>query len=259
MKFSVNAPSLRRPKGVLTPAYYPMVKIWVDASEVAEYRRENPMVEIVECPAGVQGNLSRVRNHILREEFAAGMDAVVIIDDDLKRIGYFESIGRFGYNDRLLRVEDWPDFIENYSGMARGIGAYMWGMNVNNDADAYDQYRPFNTTSPVLGPFSVHLKGGDIFYDERLPLKEDYDISLQHLNKYRAILRLNKYHYECLQSVNAGGCAVYRSMDREREQLDLLIKKWGSGIVHTDKRRQDGKASSVLDYNPIIKAPIKGV
>ena len=258
MKYSVNIPSLKRPN-VLTLAYYPTAKVWVDPTDMAAYRRENPMAEIVECPAGVQGNVSRVRNHILRREFEAGMDAVVFMDDDLKHIGYFESIGRFGYNDRKLRYEDFTDFIENYSQMALEIGAYLWGVNLNNDADAYDQYRPFNTTAPVLGPFSVHIKGGDIWYDERLPLKEDYDICIQHLNKHRAILRLNKYHYECKQSVNAGGCAVYRSMDREKEQLDLLVKKWGSGIVHTDLRRKDGENQKTLDYNPIIKVPIKGV
>jgi hypothetical protein len=217
------------------------------------------MAEIVECPAGVQGNVARVRNHILRREFEASMDAVVFFDDDLKSLAYYESIGRFGYNDRTLRLEDFGDFIENYSEMAREMGGYLWGVNVNTDANAYDHFKPFNTTSVILGPFSVHLKGGDIWYDERLPLKEDYDLCLQHLNKHRVILRLNKYHYHCKQSVNEGGCAVYRSMAREKEQLELLVKKWGSEIVRIDHREQGGKKSKVLDYNPIIKVPIKGV
>jgi hypothetical protein len=78
-------------------------------------------------------------------------------------------------------------------------------------------------SSIILGPFSVHLKN-DIRYDETLPLKEDYDLAIQHLNEYRGILRLNGYHYICEQSTNKGGCASIRNRQREKEQFDLLQK-----------------------------------
>ena len=85
MKISVCAPSYRRPK-VLTLAYLPFCRIYVDPSEAAAYRTANPGADIIECAPGVQGNLCRVRNHILDREFSAGADVVVIIDDDMTGI-----------------------------------------------------------------------------------------------------------------------------------------------------------------------------
>lgn len=89
-----------------------------------------------------------------------------------------------------------------------------------------------------------------------------YDISLQNLNKYRGILRVNKYHYSCEQSTNAGGCASYRNIEREKQQLELLQKKWGKKIVKVDtgdRSHSSGKVRKSLDYNPVVKSPIKGV
>ena len=105
----------------------------------------------------------------------------------------------------------------------------------------------------------MHLKN-NIRYDETLPLKEDYDLAIQHLNEYRGILRLNGYHYICEQSTNKGGCASIRNRQREKEQFDLLQKKWGSEIVREDTSNK-GKTKKVkkFDYNPIVKVPIKGI
>ena len=86
MKIAVCAPSYRRPK-VLTLAYLPFCRIYVDPSEAAAYRTANPGADIIECAPGVQGNLCRVRNHILDHEFATGADVVAIIDDDMTGLG----------------------------------------------------------------------------------------------------------------------------------------------------------------------------
>jgi hypothetical protein len=41
-------------------------------------------------------------------------------------------------------------------------------------------------------------------------------------------------------------------MEREKEQMQLLIKKWGSKIVQQD-------SSSKGDINPVVRVPIKGI
>ena len=70
-----------------------------------------------------------------------------------------------------------------------------------------------------------------------------------------------KYHYVCKQSKQAGGCATYRNYEREMEQLQLLQKKWGKGIVKIDNVANPNmkKEKVSIDYNPIIRIPIKGV
>ena len=261
MKISINAPSYKRPAGVKTLDYIPFCKIWVDESEAEEYRKRNPGAEIVACPKGIQGNLCRVRNYILDMEFSDGMDVVLIVDDDLHYLERFEYMDGFAYNRRKIETEEILPFLEKYSLMAEELGAKFWGLNCNADSMSYRHYTPFSTVAYIGGPFQCFLKGNRCRYDEMLPLKEDYDMTLQQLNLERVVLRLNGYHYICEQSTIAGGCATIRNLERERQQFDALLAKWGGAIVKRDSSNK-GKSSKMKineDYNPIIKIPIKGV
>ena len=262
MKISVNAPSYKRPSDVKTLDYLPYTRIWVDCAEYEEYKRNNPNAEIISCPKGVQGNLCRVRNYILKMEFERGMDVVLIIDDDVSAMERFDydPITGHGYIRRKITADEVLIMLEKYSIIAQDIGAKFWGVNCNADHMAYRHNTPFSTTSYIGGPFQCFLKGNRCWYDESLPLKEDYDMTLQQLNLERVVLRVNAYHYNCKQSEQAGGCAAYRNREREEQQLMALQRKWGSGIVKIDQSNK-GKSSKIhrFDYNPIIKIPIKGV
>lgn len=254
MNVSINCPSYRRPK-VETLDYLPGCRVWVDGGEFDAYVEANPGAAIIRCEDGVQGNLCRVRNHIIRKEFERGMDVVCIIDDDMKGIGYFEA-----NKPNILKGEDVQPFLEKYSLVAMELGAKFWGVNVNTDKKCYREYTPFSTVAYIGGPFQVFLRGNECLYDERLPLKEDYDMTLQQLNRYRVVLRVNKYFYQVKQGEQAGGCATYRNLDREKAQFDLLQAKWGKDIVKADRHNWSSKDRNVVfDYNPVIHAPIKGI
>jgi hypothetical protein len=138
----------------------------------------------------------------------------------------------------------------------------FWGIQVNPDKQCYREYTPFSLTSYVASPFGVHL-GHSIRYDERLSLKEDYDFTLQFLNQYRKILRVNKYFYKVKQMEQEGGCAVYRNVGEEKRQLELLQKKWGKKIVKFDtlgnSRSHSSNKIRRFDVNPVIIVPIKGI
>lgn len=256
MDVRVCCPSYRRPK-VETLDYLPYCKVYVDRSEYDAYKAANrPDAAIIACEDGVQGNLCRVRNYILKKEFEDGADAVLIIDDDMQYVGYWEGAEKVKVTaDMMLGI------IEKYSIMARDMGVFFWGANCNDDKQTYCENTPFATVSYIGGPFQVFLNGNDCWYDERLPLKEDYDMTIQQCNKHRAVLRVNKMFYSCRQSEQAGGCAVYRNTEKEKEQFELLQKKWGKKIVRRDAStaRFTGKKKKIEDYNPVIRIPIKGV
>lgn len=263
MRISVNCPSYKRPK-VETLDYLPFVRVWVDESEYKEYCSANPehANQIVACPRGVQGNLCRVRNYILKTEFENGNDVVLIIDDDMKGVYYFETKDNYAYARHLVKAEDFLRFIEKYSILAKELGAYFWGININPDKQSYRHYNPFSTVSYIGGPFQCFLKGNECWYDERLPLKEDYDMTIQQLNRYRVALRVNKFFYQVKQAQQSGGCATYRNFIREQQQLEMLRKKWGDDIIKYDKNRRNHvttKTQRKIDFNPIMKVPIKGV
>jgi hypothetical protein len=80
--------------------------------------------------------------------------------------------------------------------------------------------------------------------------------------KYRKVLRVNKYFYVKKGAEQKGGCAAYRNINREMDQIKKLQKKWGKKIIKVD----DGKSRShntekkrSFDINPIVKIPIRGV
>jgi hypothetical protein len=251
MKISVNCPSYKRPV-VETLDYLPFCKVWVDEGEYKDYVESNPPgANIVSCPAGVQGNVCRIRNYILDIEFEKGYDIVLIIDDDMREVGYWEDLKK-----HKVKTEEFVYFLEKYSLLAKEWGAWLWGLQVNDDKISYREYTPFSTISYVGSPFQCFVGDSGLRYDERLSLKEDYDMTLQQLNKFGRVLRLNKYYYDVKQSEQTGGCASYRNLKKEKEQFALLVKKWGSRIVKRDK---GGKGVQGFDYNPIINVPLKGV
>ena len=117
--------------------------------------------------------------------------------------------------------------------------------------------------SYIGGPFQIFLKGNECFYDERLPLKEDYDMTIQQINRYRIALRINKFFYRVQQAEQSGGCAVYRNLEKERQQLELLRKKWGHKIIKMDSQDRSHKGKKkhgvAFDFNPVIRVPIRGL
>ena len=233
MKISVNAPSYKRPSEVLTLGYLPFVKIWVDHKEYEAYHESYPESDIISCPGGVQGNLCRIRNYILKKEFEDGADVVLIIDDDftcLRRFDYNE-LDSWGYEPHIITKDEFLPFVEKYSIIADDLGTKFWGVNCNSDPMAYRHNTPFSTRSYIGGPFQCFLKGNRCWYDENLPLKEDYDMTIQQLNMERVVLRVNAYHYLCKQSEQKGGCAAYRNRQREEEQLEALRRKWGGRLL----------------------------
>lgn len=260
MDIRICVPSYKRPK-VETLNYISKAKVYVDNKEYKDYITANKGFEsnIISVPDGVQGNVSRIRNYILDTEFKNGADVVVLLDDDMKRCYRWEIEGIKKFKREIEETEFYI-ILEKYSQMCDELGFKEWGMNVNMDNLTYHEDTPFSFTAFLGGPFQAFLKGCELRYDETLPLKEDYDMTLQQCNKYRGVLRCNFLCYEVKQSTNKGGCAAMRSRKKEAEQLDLLRKKWGSRIVKVDtSNKGKSKKEKLRDYNPIIKIPIKGV
>jgi hypothetical protein len=262
MKSAIFIPSYKRPK-VKSLEYLKNNKevkvfICIDKSEEKEYKNNNNLKDnekIIIMDKGIQGNISRVRNWII-DNYLDNYDVICIMDDDLSYIGYFENGERKRLDSSLLN-----DFIYKYSLLCKEWGYMFWGLNLNTDDMNYREFAPFSTLSSVLAPVSFILKGNQCRYDEKIPLKEDYDFFLQNIAKYKGVLRVNKFHYLVKQGEQEGGCAYIRNSKEEKRQLELLQEKWGSKVVKMDKNRglKRNNKRAIIDYNPIIKVPIKGI
>lgn len=244
MKVSFFAPSYKRPEKSVTQINYPFVKLVVRESDAQEYQENGNDIIIV--PDSAQGNLCRIRNYILDNFFDT--ECLILLDDDCKGIYRWENQKKIYLSADMLM-----EFCENAAILCKDYGFKFWGLNCIPDKGAYREHTPFGTLQYIGGPFQAHLKN-HIRYDEDLPLKEDYDITLQHIKENKGCLRINYAFYDVKQAEQAGGCATYRNNANEKKQFDLLQKKWGNSII-----KFDNMSKRSFDFNPILKVPLKGV
>lgn len=256
MRTSINIQSYKRAGKVDTLAIFPDATLWVHKFEIEDYKKAHPSNRIKELPDETRGNLPKVKNYIMDGLLNKGN--VLFLDDDIKNINIWEN-----KKARILSTEELIRLIEKFSIMCEDWGFKLWGINVNQDKQCYREYTPFSTLSYVSSSFACFLSGCELRYDEKLPLKEDYDMTIMQCNKYRGLLRVNRMFYNKKSAENIGGCATYRNIDKEKEQIILLQKKWGNKIVKVDSNNRSHSSKKqknfTIDINPIINVPISGV
>lgn len=246
---NIYAPSYKRSDGVKTHKIIPDIIYCVHEFEAEKYKEKGYSIEVM--PDEVGGNIARVRNYIL-ENFVK--EKGLVIDDDIEGFKIWEWDDDY---PNAKEIDDIYEFIEQGFNLCEEFGCRLWGINIIGDKGSYREYTPFSLNNTISGSFMGFLNN-ELRFDERIPLKEDYDYSIQNVNKYRKLLRINYAHMIKKDHKNKGGCADYRTIDREVEQLKLLQKKWGKRIVKNDTT-QRGKKKKGFDINPIIKIPINGI
>nr|DAK67719.1 MAG TPA: hypothetical protein [Caudoviricetes sp.] len=247
----VFIPSYKRAGRVKTLRVFRGATLVVAESEASAYAAGNQDADIWAIPDAIQGNIARVRNYILDN---AEADAVCMLDDDITQFGFFKARGGFGYDRVKLSGEEFERFLLRGTELCDDMGLHLWGVNIQAANRLYHQAEPFSIVKQVLGPFSVHVMS-DIRYDENIPLKEDYDLFLRHMQRCGGVLRLNAAWYANAGSSGAkGGCAAQRDIEAEKRQFLALQRKWGSSVVKNDRTSKRG-----FDFNPVLTVPVRGV
>lgn len=230
---NVCIPSYKRAGAVKGYDYFRTARIVVPESQLDDYARHYNAARLIAVPDEWDGNIARKRNWILRNI----PRPLLMIDDDVRAIttteGEYDEEGRFLGRSRqkiILTPEQAETVIAQGFNLACEWDCPMWGINVNTDGRNYQQYKPFSLSMVILGPFQGHLEHG-LLFDERMGTKEDYDMSLQALNRHGKILRLNKYAYDCDHGTNRGGIVAGRTMEIEVAYCRAVERKWGRGII----------------------------
>jgi len=200
----------------------------VREEEQEAYRALGVKLKVI--PAGAVSNIANTRNWILDHADCAN---IVQVDDDITCFNW--TVKRLL---KKLSVEELEEVLLTNFGICEDLGIKLWGMNLNHDPMSYSQNMPYSFNRPILGPFSASL-GLDVRYDENLPLKEDYDLFLQVLNKHGMAMRANFLNYQCDHFDLKGGCQTYRTDEFESQQKAALQAKWGSEIVTQNQKNPD--------------------
>lgn len=229
--YKVYSPSYKRSKIAFTHKLFdPSLFCYVVREEEEHlYRQAFPDVTLKIIPKGKVSNISDTRNWILDNRES---DYIVMVDDDMSSINWL-----LARKSIKLDPENIDRIFQRMFLIAEESKCGMWGMNLNSDPKAYRIYTPFSFGNPILGPFTAILDT-ELRYDPTLNLKEDYDYSLQQIMKHRRALRANFLHYVVDHENLEGGCQTYRSREKEKEQNELLQRKWGSELVRPNYRNR---------------------
>lgn len=254
-ELTIVIPSYKRWDYLAGYDYFNSAKYIIPESQYKKYIEGRDKKRFVVIPDSEDGNIAKKRNWILKNISRP----LIMIDDDVKRLTMCEGGEYFRQHGRAkqmipLTPSEAVNIMIQAANLAHEWGCPIFGFNLNTDGRNYQQYKPFSLTQPILGPCSGHLDH-DLLYDEKMDLKEDYDISIQALNKFRKILRLNKYAVDAAHKENKGGCVSYRTMEREAAACKAIEKKWGTNIIHYNTKK--GKYIAYL--NGIVHIPINGV
>lgn len=247
---NVIIPSYKRSHDLKGKDYFYMAKYCVPESQKKEYIDVLGKERVITLPDNKDGNIVKKRNWILNNVSFP----LIMIDDDVSEICFFESKNNKPIKNSINR-EDLIDFFGKSFELCEEFGCKLWGINQNTDPIAYKQYSPFNLSKIILGPFQGHLKH-DLLFDERVGTKDDYDMALQQLNKYKKVLRLNKFSYECEHGDNKGGIVAYRSKEKEIEYCKAIMMKWGTKVIKYQIPPR--KMTDLLNAKK-VNVPIKGV
>lgn len=230
---NVVIPSYKRADKLVGKDYFYYAKYVIPKSQEKDYLKVLKAERLIVIPDSHDGNIPKKRNWILKNVARP----LLMIDDDVKNLCMVEGMHDVSKKDHQKATEKVylePDhalkIIKNGFNLAHQWGCIFWGINLNTDGRNYQQYKPFSLNQVILGPFQGHLKH-DVLFDERMGTKDDYDFSLQVLNKYRKVLRLNKYSYDCEHGFNAGGLCSMRTMEKEKEYCRRIMGKWGDKII----------------------------
>ena len=191
-ELTIVIPSYKRWNNLVGYDYFKTALYVIPQSQYEKYIEGRDAKRFIAIPDECDGNIVKKRNWILDNI----PRPLVMIDDDVDCLTMCEGGEYFKRNGRAKQmIKLKPD--EALSVMIQAANlAYQWdcplfGFNLNTDGRNYQQYKPFSLTQPILGPCCGHLQH-NLHYDEKMDLKEDYDISIQALNEYRKILRMNK-------------------------------------------------------------------
>lgn len=223
------------------------VKLFVPQAEAQDYALAHPEIGVVPVPDTIKG-ITPTRNFIL--DFCAGHDIRwnLQIDDDALYFNYFE--GGIGTPGIALPDERKLDLLVTYFEMCEDLGTNLFGFNVSGDKKFYREYSPFSMLSVVVGNL-MGIVVDDQRFDERLKVKEDYDFSLQSLHRHRKIIRSNKYVWRVEHHDTEGGCKSYRTLQVEKDAIEILRQKWGKKIVRPHFRKGE--------YEIRVQVPLNGI
>ena len=227
VNFKLAIPSRGRAGRVISHKHFELPALLVVPSEeVGEYSMMHPECRVL---GQVGKGIAAARNTILDELTGSN---VLQLDDDVTEIGAYLDGGK----KQVLIGEPLRDLVGQLFGLAKFYGSWYFGCSPTSNAFYYDSRKRLSFNLFVNGSFSGYLTGCPLRFDTNLPLKEDYDFTLQAWKACRKVLRFNFVYADAAHRSNKGGAVDYRTAQLEEQAITYLRQKWGKFIRDNPRR-----------------------
>lgn len=215
----IAIPSKARPFRSKTKDLLTCGIMYVPESEVQEYKKIYS--EVVGVPNEVRG-ITATRNWILRN---CGERDVVFVDDDVRNAGRFVLNAGGGKLERCkMSEEEWMREFERLFELTDSFGWKIFGVNTESSRWSCHVGHPFQLRGYVLASCMGIINDGTLYFDESFRVKEDYEISLRHVQQFGGIVRAEYMYFENEHWTGDGGCKDYRTDELERDCINRLIQ-----------------------------------
>jgi hypothetical protein len=174
------------------------------------------------------GNLMQSRNFALEHAFNNN-NICIQLSDDIKKIKYNKN---FKKPDEVELDYVIKDIVSKFKKIK---GIKLLGIPPTDNYFFANKLVSINTF--CIGDL-FFCKPNEIRFDEQLTLKEDYDFTLQHIQKYGTV-RYQKYLFTFKHYSNKGGAVDIRNDKEEQKNIMILKSKWGDKIRLNPKRKNE--------------------
>lgn len=232
---AIIIPSKGRPNTVKTVlSILPSARYCIAESEVEAYGITNKNNLLVH-PDSLKGLVPK-RQWILDNVTER---CVFQCDDDI-----YEVVSLVGYRPR--RITD-PDaifrIIHNVAYVCDELGLKLFGYTQIPKPLYAPDNRPFAFCSIVMGAFGIIDR--ELSYDMNLVTREDVDLTLQALSKYRVNLIDTRFCFNGEAWDNPGGLQSLRSQEQEAKDMAYMKQKWGAHVDWKTGSKEQSKRNHV--------------
>jgi len=212
----IAIPSKGRPTEVRSLAVIPSATVFVPNAEFDDYRRAG-VKNVVGLPNGVKG-ITATRNWILDN---ADDRWVVMVDDDVKTQGWIRLFEFNGRHQAMIEA-DWVGECVRLFEITEGMRYRIWGVATDGALRSVYPWKPILFRSYVTGSFMGVVNDGRARFDERFPVKEDYELCLRCIKEDGGVVAARYLYWANSHWGDPGGCSGYRTQLVELRAIKML-------------------------------------
>jgi len=174
------------------------------------------------------GNLMDSRNFALDHAFKNN-NICIQLSDDIKKV----TLNKNFFEKKIIPLDEAINDIAKKFDKINGV--YLMGVPPTDNFF-------FANKLVIENKFCIgdmlFVKPSELRFDSQLTLKEDYDFTLQHIQKAK-VLRYQKYLFSFQHYSNKGGAVDIRNDKEELKNIMILKSKWGDKIKMNPKRKNE--------------------